>query len=123
MISKVKTKDQRINADVRKLKKIFRNLDKDTWQIVDGVIKRAAFMKIFLEDLETDLNANGYTELFTQSSGLKPYERKRPAAEIYNSTIKNFLATCKQLHDLLPETDSIKADEFDEFVNVRKFLA
>lgn len=49
---------------------------------VDGIIRWAAFMRVTLEDMEKDLDENGFTELFSQSEKLEPYERERPLARL-----------------------------------------
>ena len=35
--------------------------------IVDGLINRAAFMRISLEDMELDIHKDGFVEMFSQS--------------------------------------------------------
>lgn len=57
-------------------------------------------MAITLEDLEADMNENGTVEEFTQ--GENSYDRQRPAAQLYNTTVKNYTTACKQLSDLIP---------------------
>ena len=111
---------ERINKDIRNLNRIFKNLDDEVRKIADGIIKRVAFMKVTLEDLERDLNENGYTEKFTQSADVEAYDRKRPAVEIYNTTIKNYLSACRQLQDLLPKPseNGKREDEFDAYLKL-----
>jgi hypothetical protein len=98
-----KPKDKRISGEVRKLRKLFRDLPKDTLILLDGLIRRAAYMKISLEDYECDLNESGYVEPFSQSEKVEPYDRERPVARLYNSTVKNYQTIMKQLADSLPE--------------------
>lgn len=111
------TKEERIKKEYNRMKRILKNVPKDKLKVADGVIKRAAFMQVTLEDLEEDINQNGTVESFSQKEGIE-YDRERPAARIYNTTIKNYSAACKQLFDLLPDGDKTKsaADELMEFV-------
>jgi hypothetical protein len=60
---------------------------------------------------------NGYTELFSQQKDIQ-YDRERPAVRIYNSTIKNYAAQCKQLVDLIPASTAV--EEKDELMAVVK---
>ena len=73
-----------------------------------------------LEDLERDINENGFTELFVQSEKMEPYERKRPCADQYNIMGNSYAKVVKQLGDLLPKEVAVSVDDgFDGFVNGR----
>lgn len=104
-------KAARIKKEENKLKEIFKNLDKNKKQSVEGLIKRAAFMRVSLEDFEADLDCNGFVEPFAQSDKQEPYDRKRPVADLYNTMNTSYQKIVKQLTDLLPggkgETDEL----------------
>ena len=105
----------RIKKEENKLKKIFKNLDDNKKQSVDGLIKRAAFMRVSLEDFEEDLDCNGFTEKFAQGERQEPYDRKRPIADLYNTMNTSYQKIVKQLTDLLPEEND-ETDELLDFV-------
>jgi hypothetical protein len=110
------SKVRRLNKEEKRLKKSFEKIPDDKMNIADGLIRRAAFMKITLEDYEKDLDEGGYVELFSQSEKLEPYERERPVARLYNSMNKNYQCIIKQLSDLLPKGIAHEVgDGFDEF--------
>ena len=114
------TKDERITKEVRRLNRIYKDIDKDKKAIIDGLIKRAAYMRITLEDWEMDIIQNGITEMFTQSEKTDPYERERPVARLYNTMNKNYQSIIKQLSDLLPkDTEVVEDDGFDKFLAAR----
>jgi len=117
------SKENRINKEERRLRRIYKDVSKDKLSVVDGLIRRAAYMRITLEDMEIDLDLNGFNELFTQSEKTEPYERERPVARQYQQMNKNYQAICKQLSDLLPKENGSgngdKDDGFDSFVNGR----
>jgi hypothetical protein len=112
-------KDKRIFEEEKRLRKIYKNIPKDVTAIVDGLIQRAAFMRITLEEYEQDLSDKGYVEMFTQSEKTEPYERERPVARLYNSMNTNYQKIIKQLSDLLPKPakNTTEDDGFDEFVD------
>jgi len=117
-IKKEKTKDERILQEGRRLNRIYKDIDKDKKAIIDGLIKRAAYMRIALEDWEEDIIVNGYYEMFTQSDKTDPYERERPVARLYNTMNANYQKIIKQLSDLLPKEEIKEEDDgFDSFVN------
>ena len=115
------TKDERIKKEVRKLKRIYKNIDKDNKAIIEGLIQRAAYMRVTLEDWEKDIMENGYYEMFTQSEKTDPYERERPVARLYNTMNKNYQSLIKQLSDLVPKEVKVveEDDGFNDFVNSR----
>lgn len=116
-IKKELGKQARINKEEARLARIYKDISQDNKAINEGLIQRAAYMRITLEDYERDLDDKGYVELFTQSEKTDPYERERPVARLYNTMNKNYQSIIKQLGDLLPkEVAKEEEDGFDEFV-------
>ena len=114
------TKDKRIQAEKARLNKIYKEIPADKKSLIDGLIHRAAFMRVTLENMEIDLDENGFVEDFTQSEKTQPYERERPVARLYNTMNKNYQSIIKQLSDLLPKDIKIDVDDgFDGFANLR----
>jgi hypothetical protein len=115
------TKDERIKKEVRRLNRIYKDIDKDNKAIIEGLIRRAAYMLVTLEDWEKDIMENGYYEMFTQSEKTDPYERERPVARLYNTVNKNYQSIIKQLTDLIPkkENSNEEDDGFDAFVMMK----
>ena len=109
-------KTRRINKEVKRLKDIYVDISPNMIATLDGLIYRAAWMRIQLEEYEKDLNEHGYIEMFTQSNKTAPYERERPAARLYNSTNGNYQKLIKQLSDLLPK-GQVKPKTEDEFMD------
>lgn len=111
-----KTKQERIDAEIKRLNTIYRNVGKREKSIIEGLIRRAAYMRITLEDYEKDLDDGGYVELFSQSEKTEPYERERPVARLYNSMNKNYQSIIKQLAELVPkEPPKEVSDGFEAF--------
>jgi predicted transcriptional regulator len=120
MKKKELSKADRITKEEKRLKVIYKDLSKDKKSIVEGLIYRAAYMRIMLEDYEKDLDEKGYVEQFSQSEKLEPYERERPVARLYNTANKNYQSIIKQLSDLLPkEVPKQENDGFEDFINSR----
>lgn len=118
---KQQSKDKRIKKEEQHLKQLYRDFDGDKKTVVSGLIQRAAYLKVSLEYFEKDLDENGFVEMFSQGDQ-KPYERKRPVADLYNTMNTAYQKAIKQLTDLLPRNDVKKADNdgFDNFVNERE---
>lgn len=109
-------KEIRIKKEISRLKKIYKELPPGKKKLSAGLIERAAYIKVSLEDLEVDLNENGFVALFTQSDRLDPYERERPAARLYANLVARYAAIHKQLTGLLSEKEGFPAtDDFETF--------
>lgn len=121
MSKKELTKFERISTEDKRLRQIYKDIKKDRLATVDGLIRRAAYMRITLDDMENDLDDNGFVEMFSQSEKTEPYERERPVARLYNTMNKNYQSIIKQLSELIPkETQQAEVnDGFDDFVNDR----
>lgn len=119
-VKKELTKAERITKEERRLKRNYKDIQKDKSAVVEGLIRRAAFMRATLEDMELDLDERGFVEMFAQGEQ-EPYERERPVARQYQQMNKNYQSIIKQLSDLLPK-EPIKQKEddgFDSFVMER----
>ena len=106
-------KQKRIKKELSKLKKVYKDIPKDKMIIVDGLINRAAFMRISLEDMELDIHKDGFVEMFSQSETQTPYEKERPVARLYNSMNKNYQSIIKELTSHLKYLD----EDHDEVQN------
>ena len=115
-----KTKEERIRGEKNRLTKLFKELPEKKKKLAIGLIERAAFMRVELEDLEEDLKENGWTEPFQQSEKMEPYDRARPQGQTYNTMNTSYQKIMRQLHDMLPvEAAKPKDDGFDAFVTGR----
>lgn len=117
-----KTKKNRIKAEKARLEKNYAELTDTKKQLAEGLIERAAFMRVELEDLEEFLSENGWTELFSQGNQ-EPYDRARPQGQTYNTMNANYQKIIKQLDALLPKEEAknsaVMDDGFDDFVSGR----
>lgn len=120
-MAKKENKANRIKAEVDRLNENYAGLAESKKRVAEGLIARAAFMRVELEDLEEYLSENGWTEKFSQGNQ-EPYDRARPQGQTYNTMNANYQKIIKQLDSLLPKEDAKPRDEddgFDEFVGGR----
>jgi signal recognition particle subunit SEC65 len=116
------TKDERVKKEINRLRKIYKELPKDTLTVVEGLIVEAADLRVRLEDIRKDLDENGYDEMFSQSEKQEPYERERPQSRRYIAMNKSYQSIMKQLGDYIPKPDKNNNDSddgFDAFVGGR----
>ena len=89
------TKEEKIKREFSRLKRIFKDLDKNKLQTVESLIKNAAFMAVSLEELQEIINEyqNGANQSGTKQSD---------AVKTHIAMTKNHAAIIKQLCDLVP---------------------
>ena len=108
-MAKIK-KTTRIDREKKRLLDIFAGLDENKLSTCRALIDRAAFLTVNLEDLEEELNENGWTEEYTNGrnqTGIK----KAAAAEAHISLTKNLSTIMKQLLEFVPPAQ--KASRLD----------
>lgn len=119
-----KSKKSRVNKEKKRLEALYADLPENKKRLAAGLIERAAFMRVELEDLEAYLSENGWTELFSQGNQ-EPYDRARPQGQTFNTMTGNYMKTIKQLDALLPKeapATNGSNDGFDDFVCGRDTL-
>lgn len=114
-MSKVRT----VESEVQRLTELYKELPPKKFALAEGLIDQAARLRVRLDTLWAEIEANGDIEFFTQSKEKSdPYERERPCAKLFTATDKNYQAIIKQLDGMLPpESTKSFAEEFKELVN------
>lgn len=103
-------KQKRVLKEIERLRKIYKDLPKETKDAAEGLIQEAAFMCATLEETRAIINKEGVLELFEQ--GAQKLIREHPATKVYASIVQRYAMVSKQLVDLLP-TGSPKEKEKD----------
>ena len=104
-------KEKKIKKETKRLQEVFKDLDPNKLKTVDALIARAAYITVSLQELEEQLNRDGWVEEYNNGrlqSGMK----KSAAAEVHISLTKNLNAIMKQLLDLVPPAQ--KASRLEE---------
>lgn len=99
----------RQKKEQNKIKKIYKNLPKDSFEIAKKLIERAAYMLVSLEDMEAKISEDGLVVKMPQGS--YEIERAHPLLQPYNAMVKNYNATIKQLNELSPGVEAEKAGQ------------
>ena len=102
------------SKELRKLEKIFKDIEPTKKKVVEKLITNAAFMAVELDKLQEIIAENGCTEEY-QNGANQSGKKKSSEVEVYNTMIKNYTAVIRQLLELLPET-SKSSDELMEFL-------
>lgn len=110
-------KDLEIKKEMKKIGKLFKDIDKDTKKSVESIIQNCAFMAVTLRELQETLKENGL--ICEYQNGENQWgTKKSPEVEIYNTMIKNFVSSMNALAGYLPKEkgEKIQEDGFEDFV-------
>ncbi len=114
-------KTNRIKKEVRRLKRLFSNIDENKKKLVFTTIEDVAFMTITMQDLRDSIVREGTTVEY--KNGENQYGTKQsPDAQLYLQLSQKQTQAMKVLLDCLPKKEIIKEkdDGFDDFVNGRE---
>lgn len=108
-----------VESEVKRLTELYRELPPKKFALAEGLIVQAARLRVRLDTLWREIEANGDIEFFTQSKEKSdPYERERPCAKVFTATDKNYQAIIKQLDNMLPpEAAEGFAEKFNKAIN------
>lgn len=114
-------KDRLIKEETDALKKQCARLDCKRKQIAYRLCAKAAYLKVSLEEMQADIDANGYYEKFSQGNQ-EPYDRIRPVVNTFNSFTSGYQKYMKQLTEMMPKqiVKNKEKDDFMDFVNGRE---
>lgn len=117
-------KEKRVKAAESRINRVLKaeGMDKARLSAVKGLVKRAAFQEVEIEDMEKDLAVKGYTELFQQGEKQTPYERERPIAKLHLQAVGKYKDIIAELVRMLPkvETSKTENDLMGEFIRERE---
>lgn len=116
---KVLTKEQKIEAEVKRLTHIFKNADSKKLDTVKGLIDECAFMRITLGELRAAIDQNGTIDEMPQ--GEYSIIRESPYVKTYHTMVQRYTTASEKLLGLLPKDERPLSDNdgFDSFTNER----
>lgn len=103
-------KRKKIKSLKNKFKKLFKQLDKPTFSLVENLISELAFMSVTLEENRQHIEEYGVKELYMNGKGQFGY-KESVESKNYNAMIKNYTNVVKQIVDFFPKTEKKNAGE------------
>lgn len=114
-------KNKRIKNEVNRLKRLFKDIDKNKKDLVRTTIEDVAFMTITMQDMREKIVREGTTCKY--KNGENQYGTKQsPDAQLYLQMSQKLTQAMKILTDCLPKTQDKPAkqeDDFKDFVGGR----
>lgn len=99
----------RIKKEKSRIKKLYKNMPENWLKISEKLFERAAYMAVSLEDMEEKISEDGL--LVEMPQGSYTIERAHPLLQQYNTMVKNYNATIKQLGEALPPAQADAAGQ------------
>lgn len=101
-------------AEYDRLIKLFKSAPKEKLALARKLISRAAFLSVMLDELEKDIDENGYEQEYQNGENQRGM-KKSAAADLHVSYSKNLFAVMKQLNDMLDVKGPGGGDSFERF--------
>ena len=97
-----KQRKTKINRELKRLQKIYENIETSRKITVEKLINDAAFMAVTLEEIRLVIQRDGVVETYQNGENQKGV-KKSSAVEVYDKMVNTYSKVIKQLCDLLPE--------------------
>lgn len=94
-----------------RLKKLFENVDKNKAELVDELLKKAAFLKSEIDVLETKVKKEGTVQYSNKGN-----TRQNPTYKTYLTSVHSYQTIIKTLNSIMNNNVIEEDDEFDEFL-------
>ncbi|WP_333861924.1 hypothetical protein [Clostridium sp.] len=108
-------KNTEISIELKKLKRILKEIPKDRQPIAQSLYNELVFMQQTLIKLKSQVEEEGTTTLF--KNGSQEFLKEHPALKAYNTTIQRYSLLYKQVTDLLPPViEKEKKDPLIDFI-------
>ncbi len=98
-----------------KLTEFYKDLPEEKRVFAKKLIDQLTWMEKTLRKLKKTVDENGATFTATNGNGFEIVQ-EHPAQKSYNTMIKNYNATLKQLIELLPEEKGTEEDELMKYI-------
>ena len=112
--------EKQIKAEIKRLTKIFANIDEDKRELCEQLVQNAAFMAVSLRNLQEQIKIDGWVEEY-QNGATQKGRKTGSAAVLYTKLINNYRQTIGDLVKLLPKSDQelarLSSDPMADFLN------
>lgn len=105
------TRQQNIQNEYERLKSLFSHIDETKIELVDELLKKAAYLKVELDNLQKDIDKNGVIQVSNKGN-----TRVNLAFKTYLQTVSIYQGIIKTLNSIFGSTIDDGDDEFDEFI-------
>lgn len=102
------TKEEKIKKEIARLRRIFKDLDSNKFKTVDSLIRKAAFLTVSLNELQDEINENGF--ICEYKNGANQYGTKQsPEVATYIAMSRDHTTIIAKLVELAPPAARAKS--------------
>lgn len=101
------------------IERFYRTLPDDRRAFAEKLVAQLKWMEKTLDDLQKIVREEGPVVIGTNGNGFT-VRNEHPAQKSYNTMIKNYNSTIRQLVDLLPSESEKEPDELEKFLGTKK---
>ena len=102
---------QKTIYEYERLKALFKDVDETKTQLIDGLLLKAAFLKIQLDDFEETIKKSGAIQFSNKGNA-----RETPVYQTFLKTLSVYQGIIKTLGIVMGKNAISEDDEFDEFL-------
>lgn len=100
-----------VQEEYERLKVLFDNVDKNKAELVDELLKKAAFIIVEIDELEVKVKREGTIQYSNKGN-----TRQNPTYKTYLVSINSYQTIIKTLNSIMNNNAVDNDDEFDEFL-------
>ncbi len=100
-----------VKKEYDRMKSLFKDVDEKKTELIDELLKKAAFLKVQLDDLEKEINEYGAVIHFSDGTS-----KQSPAYKSFLASIGTYQAIIKTLNQIMGSDVIDEDDEFDDFM-------
>ena len=117
-INKKEERKKRINKELNKLKKLYKNNSENKKKQIEELLYKASFLLILSQDLESEISSSDKF-MVEVVNGSQYFKKVNPLIKEYRETVKSYQAVLKQLDEFTKDTplEPSKPDALMEFIN------
>jgi len=102
---------EKTQEEYQRLKTLFKDVDDNKTQLVDGLLLKAAFLKVQLDEFEDIIRKSGAIQFSNKGNA-----RETPVYQTFLKTLSVYQGIIKTLGIVMGKNAISEDDEFDEFL-------
>ena len=107
--------NRNVKKEYERLKSLFKDVDEKKSELVDELLKKAAFLKDQLDELESEINMEGAILHFSDGTS-----KQSPAYKTFLSSVGAYQSIIKTLNGIMGSDVIDEDNEFDDFIKKAK---
>ncbi len=104
--------NKKVDAEYQRLLLLVKDVDETKKQLLDELLKKAAFLKVKMDLLQEAINEKGTMQRYKKTGELKMSQRYK----VYLASLATYQQILKTINNIIGKNKAEEDDEFDEFI-------